>query len=139
MTKPNNSWIRTINQSNDKMVLVLCVTLWFYSQGQNSQMKKVLIRMVGKRASMKVSSPLFAGCNPAGNTYCIDNPSNFLAKLGYQMLSKRHMQVGSRKAPGIVIRSINGSRGTFWKQVSRVCIIIRHSPKQESIPSDGQN
>ena len=62
-------------------------------------MKKVLIRMVGKRASMKRNSSLVKGCNGLDYTNCSDYLSLILTKLGILPVPQRQARLRGRKEP----------------------------------------
>ena len=68
-------------------------------QDQNSKMKKVLIRMVGKRTSTKSDSSLARGCNGLANTNCWDYQSPILTKLGILTAPQRQARLGGRIEP----------------------------------------
>ena len=62
-------------------------------------MKKVLIRMVGKRASTKSDSSLVGGCNGLADRNCWDYRSPILTKLGIPTAPQRQARLGGRKEP----------------------------------------
>ena len=63
-------------------------------------MKKVLIRMVGKRASAKSDSPLVGKrCNGLADTNCWDYQSSILINLGILTTPQRQARLGGRKEP----------------------------------------
>ena len=68
-------------------------------QDQNSKMRKVLIRMVGKRTSTKSDSSLARGCNGLADTNCWDYQSPILTKLGILTAPQRQARLGGRKEP----------------------------------------
>ena len=66
-----------------------------FLQGQNSNMETVLIRMVGKRESMK------KGCNWLQDTSCLDSQSLIIKKLGFPTFPERGAHFKERKHNGV--------------------------------------
>ena len=82
----------------------------FILQDQNSNMEKVLIRMVGKRPSMET------GCNWLRNTSCLDGRSLIITKLGLPTFPKRRDHFGERKHDGVGLQSVNEFRNSFLRK-----------------------
>ena len=76
-------------------------------------MKKVLIRMVGKRTSTKSDSTLARGCKGLADTNCWDYQSPVLIKLGILTVPQRQALLGGRKEPTAEFRNAVETHDAF--------------------------
>ena len=81
----------------------------FISQDQSS----ILIRMVGKRASMSM------GCNWLQDTNCMDGRPLIITKLGFETFPKRRAHFGELALElndGVDLESVDGFGNRFLKK-----------------------
>ena len=79
-------------------------------QDQNSNMENVLIRMVGKRESMK------KGCNWLQGTNCLDGQSLIITKLGFATFPERGAHFGERMHDGVDLQNDDEFRNIFLRK-----------------------
>ena len=90
----------------------------FILQDQNSNMEKVLIRMVRKRPSMET------GCNWLRNTSCLDARSLIITKLGLPTFPKRRAHFIERNHDEVGLQNVDEFRNSFLRK-SFVPLIYR--------------
>ena len=84
----------------------------FYAflQDQNSNMENVLIRMVGKRESMK------KGCNWLQDARCLDGESLIITKLGFLTFPERGAHSGEREHDGVDLQNDDEFRNNLLRK-----------------------
>ena len=79
-------------------------------QDQSSDMENVLIRMVGKRESTKTC------CNWLQDTNCLDRQSLIITKLGFPTFPERGPHYGERKHDGVDFQNYDEFRNSLLRK-----------------------